>query len=1211
MSDRFEAEARRTALDDRLAEWGAWTDVIEFLVEERSASSDAWLLVLEAQARIEQGADVPAAIALLESCDDPDAREVTLELLARAFGHLGDDAALAGVLLEELDALGPGVERAEHLLRLRSVYLAADDKQAATLVAERAFEEAPELEAAQVALLAAAEGDVASLRGAIERSTDAPAAALVPIRRALAAVFAARGDALQAEAQYDLILEAAPADHEALTFLVSVWTQAGEHGAVRSARSRAFEAAPDDAGHLDAYLALLDNDPASAAAALDRHRGAREIEDGARLRQEAELRAQIGEHALATALWKRAAEVLGNAEPLLALAEHLAARERPREAAEALTEAARADTAHAERAARAWRDAGDLERAWELVPDAPSPLRLELARSRGDHALLLDTLVSLGDARGGEAGVPLWTEAAGLEGASEALRAELASRIAAAREDDASAWKAAADAHRRTGDIARASDALQRVTALTEGAARAEAFSEQADLAERSGEDPVPLLEEALRADATRYDVATRLATLYLEREEWAHARELLEHLIALGPRVGAPDVQSQLRRFLGDTLRRLGLTFEAMDALAESVRVAPDDAARCLGLRALASLCAQSERPGPLAQLADHLALLDDASEAATHHIVGRAYGAAGDADRALASFQRALERDPEHGPSLREIAARGSDDPNVLRSVLRHATHAEERVPLLLRLADVHAAAGEYEDAAAALELAREHHPGSSSVLRRLLALHQAFSRWEPACAVLARLAELESEPVKRSRYLLTIGALQRDELEQPGAAASTFERALDADPDSEVAWSAYRELLVRLARHEEHERAIRARLHRQPDAEDVADLLLELGDLYRDALDRADDAREAYTVARLRRPHHLPTLERLARTYPPGGKADEVLAQEHHDILHVAPRATDSHYLLFQAYRRTRAFDRAWLACAALHVLGDHVAPAERFYEEHRPSQLKAARRKLTLDDWRALDADLLVDHERAFLTALGQSATPILSGDLRRLGIHPRKDLRTTGQLGALGQLVHYAAFVIDVEVAQLYAVDTLVGLRPVASAPVRLARGSDLVDAIPDRRTSWRVVRATTLLRPECSAVALVAHPDGMRAITAACISLAHPPSELDEPALQWRDALLRLPETHLGALQHAAAAFVAAGGSATDAPRWPAAVELRARRAATLLTGDLLRSLEGLAAIPHPIASLDGDASQDDLLRFWGSGEHAHLRAGLGIGIGQ
>ena len=90
---------------------------------------------------------------------------------------------------------------------------------------------------------------------------------------------------------------------------------------------------------------------------------------------------------------------------------------------------------------------------------------------------------------------------------------------------------------------------------------------------------------------------------------------------------------------------------------------------------------------------------------------------------------------------------------------------------------------------------------------------------------------------------------------------------------------------------------------------------DLLLRLGDLYRNSLGRMDDAREAYAVARARRPDHLPTLERLAKTYPKEGKTDAVVAREHHDIVRVAPRATDSYYLLYQAHRRAGARRCAW--------------------------------------------------------------------------------------------------------------------------------------------------------------------------------------------------------------------------------------------------------------------------------------------------------
>ena len=236
-------------------------------------------------------------------------------------------------------------------------------------------------------------------------------------------------------------------------------------------------------------------------------------------------------------------------------------------------------------------------------------------------------------------------------------------------------------------------------------------------------------------------------------------------------------------------------------------------------------------------------------------------------------------------------------------------------------------------------------------------------------------------------------------------------------------------------------------------------------------------------------------------------------------------------------------------------------------------------------------------------------LGRAALPALVGDVRPWGLHPRKDLRASDSLGGFGQLLQYAALAAGVSAAEVYDGDALKGLQVVASDPPMLARGTDLAAAPADRRSAWRLLRGAALLRPESCVAALVIRPDAMRAIVDASLSLTQSERALSQDASLWREALLRLPETNIHALRQAAGELIQSRFDTERARSWPAAVELRARRFATLMVGDLKRALEGLSMVTSSLASFDTHAEQDDLLRFWCSADHAELRRRCGLGL--
>ena len=172
------------------------------------------------------------------------------------------------------------------------------------LVTQRAFDDALDDAAARQAFLEAAADDVSMLRDAIERFGGAHDDDALDVRRSLAACYADAGDTLQAEAQYDFILSAAPSDRQALAFLKADGPnrerhlqRAGRRGRVRHRAGRARpvrSAAPAARFRLEAL-----------AEAIAQHREATPDVDALLLSEEATLRSGLGQAEAAQSLRAR------------------------------------------------------------------------------------------------------------------------------------------------------------------------------------------------------------------------------------------------------------------------------------------------------------------------------------------------------------------------------------------------------------------------------------------------------------------------------------------------------------------------------------------------------------------------------------------------------------------------------------------------------------------------------------------------------------------------------------------------------------------------------------------------------------------------------------------------------------------------------------------------------------------------------------------
>lgn len=1124
----------------------------------------AWIL----SERLDRAADAIARLDALDEqanlSDSVAADAVRVRVLAAR--RLGDDDLLVPALLDELDLYDDVDERAPRLLELADLMRTqAAGPEGALLLLEQAVREAPGRSDARDAWLEHAPPEKAAevLRDTLsELEDDAARAAL---HAALFDLYAGPlDDAVLAEAQALLAWEHDPDIERVHPAVLAALDASGDAEAARELARRRFDASPGDPALRDDLLARLEED--DHAARLEVMREARDAGD---VSPEDRI-----------------------AEALLVLA-----LEDDAEAAQRLLVEAHESTEDAEAA----------EHALDVLDDTLS--------DDDRAAWLLRVAERAAAPRNHEAA---WAAAALLEQLGEPGPAAAAVQ----------AYRAEVNDDERLSLLVRIEDALpgsrasfellQRWTdAAPDDPTRAARYVEIADRRSAEGDDPTEALEAAIATDPARHDITIRLAERYLRAEDWAAAEVVLTRVTRLGEAVATGDDLARLWAHLASTRSRLGQPAGATLAWCGVLDHAGDAPLRRRAVEAIVRDAFVRDDLGHAARALAEADRLADTSDASLAHAVGELLQREGRGDEAQTWHRRALELQPTHTQALRALTH--DDDTRDVETLLALAKATDdptERFATLLKLADAYDDRGDVDDAVATLEFAAELEPEAREPLHRMLAMHKAAEAWDLACDVLLRLTRLETDPKRAARFLVAIAVLERDELARPARAVRAYAQALDIQPTDEALWEQLTGLLRDMQWWAELDAAIEAQQARLQRADAPASrraaLEVERGDLLADALGRPDDAIAAWQRALVLRPNDIDVLERIARTYPAEGKDDAQLIREHRAVLAVAADRPASHYLLHMAYKRERAFDRAWLHAAALRVLGDDDARAEAFYTEHRPSQVRLTRRGLTDVEWRRLEAGVLGEAGFTYLRALSLWSRRLVARTPRDWGLHARRDRHTSETLGEAAGLFAYLPGALGVSLDAIYGSSMHAGVHVAGFEQSALVVGADVLATSVDRRLVFRIARATALLHPSLALAATVGHPQSLHALVGGCFALAGLAEEgLPAEASAWRDALADEHAEVVRKLIEATRTYAQAGGTARDAQRWPHAAEIVAGRAALLLTGDLLRAVEATQAATTTLSAAPIGDRLLDLLAFWSSDDHAHLRAELGLGIGQ
>ena len=623
--------------------------------------------------------------------------------------------------------------------------------------------------------------------------------------------------------------------------------------------------------------------------------------------------------------------------------------------------------------------------------------------------------------------------------------------------------------------------------------------------------------EEAIKLDPELADAALPLSDLYIARERWEPAEQMLDVVIRSFKARHAVEKDDALGRDLCRQVYRMGYVQEKLGrrdrALAAYEEAYQLDATYLPALEGYGNLLVQSGRHDQALKvfqtiLIHHREDLTDLEIVEIYWQIGEVHIALKQHDRAQNHFEKALAIDPGHEPSLRALIQladgagrwdRSAEYRQALVGVLDGDPKAEAALELGAlardRLKDQHTAIDAY---AQALRI----RPQSLEVMDALYVLYRETRQPGKAAEILEVMLgqpELQADGQRAKRVWFALGESLRDELRDTGRAVEAFNAALDLDPLFIEAFSAIEAMLGAAKEWKQLEENYARMIQRLPKTDDTEDarmaLWRTLGDLYLQILKQPESALMAYKVAAAGLPDDAAVQETYADLLLASSGNEEPAVQALRRALAHTQNPKKVASQLAELAARRKDYDGAWLAAQVVSgLLGDPGAAEKEIITKLGPYAKKRETPRATLND-RLWAQNLLHPKVRTpFAELMGllfQGAGHLSAVPLAQAQLVPKKhriDVASAQEY----QIHHYRAVarLLGLEAVELFspflvatrdklakrsmepAPDPLLSIEIVHTQPVCLKVGGKFFGDPQAKDTHAQLGRTLALLRPE-------------------------------------------------------------------------------------------------------------------------------------------
>ncbi len=750
----------------------------------------------------------------------------------------------------------------------------------------------------------------------------------------------------------------------------------------------------------------------------------------------------------------------------------------------------------------------------------------------------------------------------------------------------------------------------------------------------------VQAYELALQSDPDNEDAALPLVNEYIANQAWERAEPLAEMLVKKSGKRERSE-QHMLQNLLGKVLSALKNWQGALKAYQAANQLDLTDQET---IRGLAEVCFNlQDWPGSLTNFQKVLTALeehDTDQRAYVYFKLGCIKQGQGQPKQAINNFEKALQVDPSHRPTLEQMVAlyeHAKDWPQVChykRIILDNVYDGEERFKLLVDIGDIWAEPQRGKDPRKAIDAfdeALELKPQDHVLLHKMLQACQAAQQWERMNDTLQRIADLEANPERRSKYFFTMAQIYRDHVQDPDRAVEFFNQALDLNPGYLEAFERINKILTAQKDWKQLERAYRKMLHRlaglqradigtQKKVDVEFNLWHALGLIYRDRLQDKEKALEAFKFASSLRPADMTEHLILSELYEEQDQVDNAIA-EYQALLKLDPMRLDPYRKLYTLFLTKESFDEAWCLAAALVFFGKAGDEEREFYEGYKPQGLPQVKTRLDNDAWMRLlfheDENLYVGKIFEFIAPSALRVKIELMKEKKELPVldpHFKQDPATSTVTFA--RTFGWALNVLGVPMPQLYVRNDVPGvLTHVPVEPYASLAGSTVLQGFNAQELLYIIGKHAAYYRPEHLIRAYFPTLTELTLFFFAGIKLVAqeqpvPPDIANQVMHVAKSVAKSMQPIHAEGLKMAVRKFIQDEEAKANIKRWSQAVELTSTRAGFLLSGDLDIAKR---LILQDQQQLPGDLTPQDklkeLLVFAVSPQYFQLRKRLGLEI--
>lgn len=430
-----------------------------------------------------------------------------------------------------------------------------------------------------------------------------------------------------------------------------------------------------------------------------------------------------------------------------------------------------------------------------------------------------------------------------------------------------------AAAYRAGGDPNKLAQLIEaRVTVSPDVVERKTLLTELATLREAQSEPELAYLAyyRAFKEEPNDAALRQRLVASGTAAGSWDELAHALEEGL---PRIAEPVDVAEVCLTLAQILdQRLGEKEDAVAWYEKAREASPEAAPRCLP--ALDRLYGELGDYAKQADALDALAELetDPSDRVALFFRLGQlAMESLDDPDRAAGAFERVLQADPKHLPSLRSLEilyeqAKSSEKLFRVLEVQRDLVQGPERERVLSKMATVSGEGlGNVENSIKLYRELLEKNPRNDQAFEALTGLLDRANRAEELRELLAWKLQFTVDPRELVRLNERLGRVLFERLEKPEDAIPYFKAALERDARHRGAMEALRDIFDRTGKREDLVIVLRRLIPLQEDASGVKQIRIKLAEIIAQTA-RREEALDAARRALEVEPHSIPELERL---------------------------------------------------------------------------------------------------------------------------------------------------------------------------------------------------------------------------------------------------------------------------------------------------------------------------------------------------------